>query len=119
MTRQYLSVTRKLQRAINKNTDCPLLINIGQWYSEDKGCPITVYTVKQACKPENGKKRNNIVIFKTYSQLQLLLFFRDYWYKLNGWEVPTDNEKWETIKVNYVEAENIEQTKRWSTREDN
>ena len=30
--------------------------------------------------------------------IQILLFLRDYWFEMNGWDIPTDNEMWNEIK---------------------
>ena len=49
----------------------------------------------------------NIELFSTYSQLQLVLFLRDYWYTLNGWEVPQNNTVWEEIKNAEKKKSNI------------
>lgn len=99
MAAKYMATAKKLQNACNQRFGVRLLINSYQWFSDDKNRAVTQYSVLQTQK-ENG--RNNIVLFKTYSQVQLVLFMRDYWYKLNGWEVPTDNETWEEVKRQYA-----------------
>lgn len=93
---KYAQLAKKLQSAINQRAEDKLLINTQQWYSEDKGRPITVYTIKQSIIT-NGKK-NLVELFKTYSQIQMLLWLRDYWYEINGWEIPHNNEIWEEMK---------------------
>jgi hypothetical protein len=90
---------KKLQSAINQRTGAKLLINTNQWYSTDRGRTITSYVVKQSTTAPGEKEyRHNVELFRTYSQVQLVLWLRDYWYELNGWEVPTDNEEWEEVK---------------------
>lgn len=89
-------LVKKLQTAINQTSPVKITINTGQWYSPEKNRTVNQYTVKQVIIDENGKK--NIELFKTYSQLQIILFLRDYWYKLNNWEIPTDNITWEEVK---------------------
>lgn len=106
---KYLTTAKKLQAACRKRFGVRLLINTRQWFSEDKDRAITQYTLCQTVYHwEDGEKRNkhpkhetNTELFKTYSQVQLVLFLRDYWYELNGWEVPHDNETWEAIKAEY------------------
>ncbi len=94
-----LSTTaKKLQSAINGRAGAKLLINTSQWYSTDKGRTVTIYTVRQSMPDENGEYKRTMELFKTYSQIQLVLWLRDYWYELNGWEVPHNNETWEAIK---------------------
>lgn len=101
MAGKYLRTAKKLQTACRKVFGIKLLINQRQWFSNDKDMAITVYTVNEVRPNGEGKRDLNIEIFRTYSQVQLALFMRDYWYRLNGWEVPHDNEKWEEIKAKY------------------
>ena len=98
MAMKYMALARKLQSACNSQYGAKLLINSHQWFSEDQGRAVTQYTVCQSTKRQDTGKDVNLELFKTYSQVQLVLFFRDYWYKLNGWEVPKDNAKWEEVK---------------------
>lgn len=106
---KYLTTAKKLQIACRKRFGVRLLINTRQWFSEDKDRAITQYTLCQTVYHwEDGEKKNkrpkretNTELFRTYSQVQLVLFLRDYWYELNGWEVPHDNEVWEEIKAEY------------------
>lgn len=101
MANKYLNTAKKLQNAINVTFGLKLLINTTQWYSEEKRCLVTMYTLKQVTNNEKGK-RANIDLFKTYSTIQLTLFLRDYWYELQGLEIPTDNAIWEGIKAKNV-----------------
>lgn len=95
----FAGVAKKLQTAINnKQPEIKILINTSQWYSEKRKRTITTYTVKQA----QGKEKKTIQLFKTYSQIQLVLWLRDYWYTLNNWEVPHDNPEWEEVKAQNV-----------------
>lgn len=113
MAGSYLHTAKRLQTACRKLFGVKLLINSRQWYSDDKDMAMTLYVIQEVMYDDAGNKKN-IELFKTYSQIQLLLFMRDYWYKLNGWEVPTDNEKWEAIKKKYEQGQvpsNIEPTK--------
>lgn len=96
---KFARLAKKLQSAINQRTGAKLLINTQQWYSEDKGRPVTSYVVKQSVVHE--QRRITTELFRTYSQVQLVLWLRDYWYELNGWEVPADNETWEEVKKQY------------------
>lgn len=96
---KYMSLAKKLQGACNRSFGVKLLINSKQWYSEDQGRAVTQYSIHQSVWNKEKQKDKNIELFKTYSQIQLLLFMRDYWYKLNGWEVPKDNEIWEEVKA--------------------
>lgn len=98
----FAQTAKKLQTAINSRPGAKISINTSQWYSKDKGRPITVFTIRAAGPEDNYRKSKEI--FKTYSQVQMVLFLRDYWYTLNGWELPTDNETWEEIKRQYEQT---------------
>lgn len=95
----FAGVAKRLQTAINnKQPEIKILINTSQWYSEKRKRTITTYTIRQS----HGKGKKTIELFKTYSQIQLVLWLRDYWYTLNGWEVPHDNPEWEEVKAQNV-----------------
>lgn len=104
MAGNYLRTAKKLQTACKKRFGVKLLIQQRQWYSDEKDMAVTVYSIAQVTGHE-GRKTNSIELFKTYSQVQLVLFMRDMWYELNGWEIPHDNEKWEEIKRQYGQTE--------------
>ena len=98
----YAQLAKRLQSAINQRTEAKLLINTQQWYSEDKGRPVMSYVIRQ--EVSNTKNHSTVEMFRTYSQVQMVLWLRDYWYELNGWEIPTNNETWEEAKRQYGEA---------------
>lgn len=101
---KYITIARKLQTACNKVFGIKLLIDQKQWYNIDKKRATTIYIVYKVTGTDTkgGKKRDiKIELFRTYSQIQLVLFLRDFWYELNNWEVPKDNPKWEEIKAQY------------------
>ena len=75
-----------------------ILYSTTQFYSEDQDRPVTMYILKQAVWDDEKGRNNNIELFKSTSQIQILLFLRDLWYELNGKEIPTDNETWNKIR---------------------
>lgn len=102
----YAQLAKKLQSAINQRTGdgAKLIINTQQWYSKDKGRAITSYIIKQSTTDGNKPYRHTVELFKTYSQVQMVLWLRDYWYNLNGWELPVDNKTWEGVKQKHAET---------------
>ena len=92
----FSGTAKKLQNAINSRSGAKVTIGTSQFYSVDKKRPVMSYVVRESFPDDDYHA--STVIFKTYSQIQLVLFLRDYWYELNGWEVPTDNKVWEEIK---------------------
>jgi len=97
---------KKLQKAINLKGE-KILYSTSQWYSEDQDRPVTLYSIKKAVWDEEKQKNINIELFKSTSTIQILLFLRDYWYELNCMPVPTDNEKWNNIKQQYLNKDAI------------
>lgn len=87
----------KLQQAINLKGG-RLLYCTSQFYSIKQNRPVTVYHVKQAEIEEDSGKTKSIELFRSSSQLQIVLFLRDFWYEMNGWEVPNDNPIWDEKK---------------------
>lgn len=103
MAKKFGPTIKKLQRAINEKYQENILINKTQFVAESDGKIIEMLIVKKAIWDENKKKMKNIEIFSSTSDVQIVLFLRDYWYELNGWEVPTDNESWNKAKRKYME----------------
>ena len=88
----------KLQRALNTK-GMKILYSTSQFYSEEQDRPVTLYVIKRAVYDEQRGRNNNVELFKSTSQIQIVLFLRDLWYEVNGKEIPTDNEKWNEAKV--------------------
>lgn len=93
---------KKLQRAINEKYDAKILINKTQFYSDNAQKPVELIVVKKAVWDDDKQKYKNIELFTSPSDIQIVLWLRDYWYTLNGWEVPTDNEEWNKAKELYA-----------------
>ena len=92
---------RRLQSAINAYSPEKILVSQNEWYSDKRRSPITSYVIKKALTPENPLKgrKKTVELFSTTSQIQAVLYLRDYWCSLRGMEIPTDNEYWNTIKI--------------------
>lgn len=104
------TMIHKLQNAINSKGH-KLLYNKTQFYSEQQDRPVTMYSIKQVVEgtDKKGKPKNHYIeLFQTCSQIQVVLFLRDYWYDINGWEVPTDNEQWNEAKQKYYDKKSCE-----------
>ena len=100
----------KLQSAINSK-GLKILYSTSQFYSNQQDRPVTVYQLKQAVYDEETRRTHNVDLFKSTSQIQILLYLRDMWYEINGWEVPTDNPMWEDIKRKLKEKEEAQYVK--------
>lgn len=88
----------RLQQAINGKGG-KVLYSTSQFYSDKQNRPVTIYQVKQAIYDEKSGKHKAVELYKSTSQIQIVLFLRDLWFEMNGWELPTDNEMWNEIKA--------------------
>lgn len=95
----------KLQQAIN-NRGGQILYNTTQFYSVKQNRPVNIYIIKQAYYDVARDRVGAVELFKSTSQIQILLFLRDMWFEMNGWEVPTDNEQWNAAKEEYYKRRN-------------
>lgn len=93
-----IKTIRKLQMAINTNCDYKILYQTTQFYSARQNRPVTKYILKKAEYNPNTDRTESEEVFSTYSQLQIILYLRDYWCAVQGTEIPTDNEMWNDIK---------------------
>lgn len=89
---------RKLQTAINQQCDYKILYGTSQFYSAKQNRPVTKYILRQAVLNEETGKTEATELFSTYSQMQVILYLRDYLFTLLGKELPANNELWNEIK---------------------
>lgn len=87
------AMIRKLQMAINQHGGC-ILLDKSQFFSDEQNRPISIYRV---CT-KNEKTGKKVKLFETSSQIQIVLYLRDYWFLMNDKELPTDNTMWEEVK---------------------
>lgn len=97
------AMIHKLQNAINQKFDAKILYNKQQWYSQEQNRAVNQYVIRKAYWDEDAGKMKSMELFSSCSQIQIVLWLRDYWYELNGWEVPKDNKMWEKAKEKYME----------------
>lgn len=113
---------KKLQTAINTTFGDQLLYDRRQFYSTKENRPINLYTIRKPVYIKDKKRADSIVLFKSSSQIQVILFLRDYWYERNGWEVPIDNPEWNMRKAQMGLSQSVlqeELTKKWIEEPDN
>jgi len=92
--KNYRGTIFKLQTAINTKGEM-LTIQTQQFYSLQKDCCVTQYTVMKAVPNiDNPRRTTNVKLYSSYSQINIIMYLRDYWYELNGWELPVDNIAW-------------------------
>lgn len=91
------TMIHKLQRAINSKGD-KILYSTQQFYSDKQNRPVTMYILRRAVYDSEKGKNNNVELFKTTSQIQVVLFLRDLWYEINGLPIPDNNPQWNNKK---------------------
>lgn len=106
MAKAFGPQIKKLQRAINDKFGQRILVNKTQYYSQESERVLEILIIKKAVWDEDKQKFTNIELFSSASDIQIVLWLRDYWYELNGWEVPTDNEEWNKAKQRYEDKQN-------------
>ena len=98
-------VIKKLQLAIKLKHGIILTLARNEWYSSKMDSVISDYIIKQAVKNEETGKTTYVEIFKSTSKIQQCLFLRDYFYWLEGEEIPTDNEMWNEKRKKFYDNE--------------
>ena len=100
MAGSMIGTINKLQKAINAKNG-RIIINHTQFYSEQSRRAIGLYTIKQAYWNEEKGRTESYELYSSYSQLQTVLFLRDYWYHMNHWKIPEDNAEWINYRNKY------------------
>lgn len=89
---------RKLQTAINSISEDKILYQTTQFWTPCDKRAIQKYIIRRSVFNPYTERYDAEEIFSTYSQLQVILFLRDYLFTLQGKELPTDNKLWNEIK---------------------
>ena len=118
MPRSNTVMIHKLQQAINAHGG-QLIYNKNQFWSDKQNRPVTLYSIKTTLYNEKTGRNSYKELFSSTSQIQIVLFLRDYWYELNGWEIPTDNELWNNAKEHYKQRQAKRKDKVLNEDEDN
>jgi len=107
MAKPFGPQIKKLQRAINDKFGEKILVNHTQFFSDRNNKAMEIIVIKKAIWDEEKQKHKNIELFSSTSDIQIVLWLRDYWYSLNGWDIPEDNEKWIAARKKYEEKHNV------------
>ena len=83
MANNLTTLIKKLQMAINL-TGRKLLYSTSQFYSEDQGRPITMYILHELKIDKKKRKEVKVQLFKTASQIQMLLYLKDMWEEIQN-----------------------------------
>lgn len=108
MVKKFGPLIKKLQKAINLKSETKLLVNKTQLYHRDTGVITELLCVKKVLWDDEKQRNKYVELFHSPSDVQIVLYLRDYWYELNGWEIPTDNEEWNKAKKAYMDKHEVE-----------
>lgn len=106
MAKQFGPQIKKLQNAINDKYDKKILVNTVQYYSKKSNRTMSIIVINQAQWDEDKQTYTNIKLFSSPSDIQIVLWLRDYWYKLEGIPIPEDNPQWIEARRKYEEKYN-------------
>ena len=96
-----LTNIKMLQKALNTKGGRRIMYSTTEFYSEQQDRPITTYHIKEAVWDNDKGRYQNQPLFKSTSQIEVVLFLRDLWYSVNGREIPQNNEVWNAKKARY------------------
>lgn len=88
----------KLRNALNLRGH-KIAITKTEVFLQNKVFPSTLYTIKKAEYNAQTGKNKYKELFKTFAEIQVVLYLRDYWYILNNEPLPEADDKWEAIRV--------------------
>lgn len=108
---------KKLQLGIKVKHGIVLTLGRSEWYSSKMDSVISDYTIKQLVINPETEKSTYVEIFKSTSKIQQCLFLRDYYYWLEGIEIPTDNEMWNEKRRKFYDNEMYKELKEKEERE--
>ncbi len=89
---------KKLQQALNLRGE-RIMLDTHQFYSKTQNRPITMYSISKSVDTE--RSTDNIKLFTSASQVHILFYLRDYWCKVNGLPIPTEDIEWNKAKQKY------------------
>ena len=103
MAANLRQTSKKLVLALNSR-GYKLTFNMKQFMGTE-GEPHNYYSICKAVWNEDTNRYYNQEIYSSSSMIRITLFLRDMWYKENGWELPTDQKKWNEIRRDLARKE--------------
>lgn len=104
MAANLLATSKKLVKALN--TRGYMLTFSYKQFMGREGKPHNYYSINKAAWNEEKGKYHHTELYSSTSMVRIVLYLRDMWYKENGWELPTDQELWNTIRSEREAKEN-------------
>lgn len=96
MGANLMQTSRKLVRALNSR-GYKLTLSVKQFIGRE-GQPHNMYSISEATWDDEKRRYKHNELYSTTSLVRIVMFLRDMWYEENGWDLPTDQERWNTIR---------------------
>lgn len=96
MATNLMQTSKKLIQALNSKGR-KLTFSTKQFMGRE-GQPHNMYSISEAIWNEEKRRYTHSEVYSTTSMVRVTLFLRDEWYKVNGWELPTDQAIWNTAR---------------------
>lgn len=101
MANNLVYTARKLITAINSRGAHYTLST--RQFIDREGKPRNLFSIAVSTWDAERNKWIGKEVYATSSAVRITLYLRDVWYRLNGWELPMDQEKWNTIRAELEE----------------
>jgi hypothetical protein len=96
MAANLMQTSKKLIQALNSRGH-KLTMSTKQFIGKE-GQPHNMYSISKALWNEEKRRYSHEEIYSATSMVRIVMFLRDMWYEENGWELPTDQEQWNSIR---------------------
>ena len=104
MANNLIYTAKKLIQALNTK-DIRLTMSTKQFIGRE-GLPKNLFVISKAVWDDERSRYTNIELYSTSSAVRIVLYLRDMWYRANGWDLPTDQEKWNRIREELAKESN-------------
>lgn len=96
MATNLAQTAKKLIQALNSR-GYKLTFSTKQFIGKE-GQPHNMHSISKALWNEEKRRYSHEEIYSATSMVRIVLFLRDMWFTENGWDLPTDQEQWNTIR---------------------
>lgn len=98
------NIKRKLIKALNSRGY--MIMSTSREFMGVEGIPHIYYIVTRAEWDDERKRYDTKELYGSTSIINVVMYLRDLWYMENDMELPTDFEKWNSIRESLIEKGN-------------
>ena len=96
MATNLMQTSKKLIQALNSR-GYKLTFSTKQFMGKE-GQPHNMYSINKAIWNDEKRRYSHEELYSTTSMVRVTLFLRDMWFQANGWELPTDQASWNSVR---------------------